>query len=75
MKEGEETEEGGVEELRNDSSLLLLLKESMMMMGGSGPARVLRPVTLSLELNWDEVSELSVTVVQTDRRDFISKQK
>lgn len=44
-------------------------KASMMMLGrpwpGMGMVRLFRPVTLSLEVHWDDVSpELSVTVGQ-----------
>lgn len=34
------------------------------MLGCPGMLRVLSPVTLSLEVHWDDVSELSVTVTQ-----------
>lgn len=60
-------EEGGVEEQRKEgssSSLLLLLKESMTTLGCVGMVTELSPVTLSLEVHWDDVSELSVTVTQ-----------
>lgn len=51
--------EEGVEEHRKDVDSLLL-KESMVMLGCTAIVRVLSPVTLSLEVHWDEVSELSV---------------
>lgn len=53
-------EEEGVEEQRKGEGSLLL-KESMAMLGLSGMVMVLSPVTLSLELHWEDVSELSVT--------------
>lgn len=60
--------EGGVEEHRNDvDSSLLLLKESMAMLGCTAMVRLLRPVTLSLEVHWDEVSELSVAATGLDK--------
>jgi len=60
-------EEGGVEGQRNEEGSLLLY-ESMTMLGGPGVVRVLSPVTLSLELHWEEFSELSVTATQhTDK--------
>lgn len=58
---GEAVVEGGVEEHRKDeASLSLLLKESMAILGCTAMVRVLSPVTLSLEVHWDDVSELSV---------------
>lgn len=65
-------EGGGVEEQRKSGgSLLLLLNVSMVTLGGPGMVRVLRPVTLSLELHWEEeVSELSVTATKTHRVDI-----
>lgn len=57
---GEAVVEGGVEEHRKDVDSLLLLKESMAILGCTAIVRVLSPVTLSLEVHWDEVSELSV---------------
>lgn len=51
--------EGGVEEHRKDEDSLLF-KESMVMLGCTVIVRVLSPVALSLEVHWDEVSELSV---------------
>lgn len=70
-KEGEEAQVGGVEEQRKEESLL---KESMMMaVGWSDPVRVLRPITLSLELNWEEVSELSMTEVKTHREEKMNR--
>lgn len=35
-----------------------------MMLGCPGTVMVLSPVTLSLELHWEDVSELSVTATQ-----------
>lgn len=61
--EGDVMEEEGVEEQRKEGGSLLL-KESMTMLGWSGIVRVLSPVTLSLEVHWEDVSELSVTVTQ-----------
>lgn len=58
---GEAMVEEGVEEHRKDEDSLLL-KESMVMLGCTAIVRVLRPVTLSLEVHCDEVSELSVAV-------------
>lgn len=37
------------------------------MPGWPGMVRPLRPVTLSLDVHWDDVSELSVTVTKTKR--------
>lgn len=54
-----EEDEGVEEERKGEGSLLL--KESMARLGLSGMVRVLSPVTLSLELHWEDVSELSVT--------------
>lgn len=60
--------ERGVEEHRNDvDSLLLLLKESMATLGCTAIVRLLSPVTLSLEVHWDEVSELSVATTAWDK--------
>lgn len=59
--------ERGVEEQRNDVDSLLLLKESMAILGCTAIVRVLSPVTLSLEVHWDEVSELSVAATGQDR--------
>lgn len=56
-------EEGGVEEHRKDGESLLL-KESRTLLGVAGIVSVLRPVTLSLDVHWDDVSELSVAVTQ-----------
>lgn len=56
-------EEGGVEEHRNEGGSLLL-RESMTMLGCAGMVTVLSPVTLSVEVHWEDVSELSVTVTQ-----------
>lgn len=56
-------EEGGVEEHRKDEESLLL-KESRTLLGVAGIVSVLRPVTLSLDVHWDDVSELSVAVTQ-----------
>lgn len=56
-------EEGGVEEHRKEGESLLL-KESRTLLGVAGIVSVLRPVTLSLDVHWDEVSELSVAVTQ-----------
>lgn len=53
--------EEGVEEHRKDEDSLLL-KESIVMLGCTAIVRVLSPVTLSLEVHCDEVSELSVAV-------------
>lgn len=53
--------EEGVEEQRKDEDSLLL-KESMVTLGCTAIVRVLSPVTLSLEVHCDEVSELSVAV-------------
>lgn len=36
----------------------------MTLLGCPGIVRVLRPVTLSLEVHWEDVSELSVTATQ-----------
>lgn len=59
---GEPLEEGGVEEQRNGEASLLL-KESRTLPGvAAGMASVLRPVTLSLDVHWDDDSELSVAV-------------
>lgn len=59
---GEPLEEGGVEEQRNEEASLLL-KESMALPEvAAGIVSVLRPVTLSLDVHWDEDSELSVAV-------------
>lgn len=59
---GEAAVEGGVEGHRKDVDSLLLLKESMAAVGCT--VRVLSPVTLSLEVHWDEVSELSVAAAR-----------
>lgn len=56
-------EEGGVEEHRKDGESLLL-KESRTLLGVAGIVSVLRPVTLSPDVHWDDVSELSVAVTQ-----------
>lgn len=67
-------EGGGVEEQRKSGDSLLLLNVSMMTLGGPGMVRVLSPVTLSLELHWEEdVSELSVTGTETHREDYSRK--
>lgn len=58
---GEAMVEEGVEEHRKDEDSLLL-KESMVMLGCTAIVRLLSPVTLSLEVHCDEVSELSVAV-------------
>lgn len=55
-------DEGGVEEQRKDEASLLLLQESMTMLESPGIVRVFKPITLSLEVHWEDVSELSVTV-------------
>lgn len=62
-------EGAGVEEQRKSGdSLLVLLNVSMTTPGGPGMVRVLSPVTLSLELHWeDDVSEPSVTGTETRR--------
>lgn len=60
--EGGVTEDEGVEVQRKEEGSLLLY-ESMTMLGCPGMVWVLSPVTLSLELHWEEVSELSVTVI------------
>lgn len=59
-------EEGGVEEHRKGGESLLL-KESSTLLGVAGIVSVLRPVTLSLDVHWDDVSELSVAVHTTRR--------
>lgn len=50
---------GGGEEHKKEGGSLLL-KESMMMLSCLGMVQVFSPVTLSLELHWEDVSELSV---------------
>lgn len=52
---------------RKDVDSLLLLKESMATLGCTAMVRVLSPVTLSLEVHWDEVSELSVAATGQDK--------
>lgn len=42
-----------------------------MMLGGTGMVRVLSPVTLSLEVHWEDVSELSVAVNQHRDKDTL----
>lgn len=42
-----------------------------MMLGGAGMVRVLSPVTLSLEVHWEDVSELSVAVTKHRDRDTL----
>lgn len=42
----------------------LLFRESMTMLVCGGMVTVLSPVTLSVEVHWEDVSELSVTVTQ-----------
>lgn len=64
-------EEGGVEEHRKDGESLLL-KESRTLLGVASIVSVLRPVTLSLDVHWDDVSELSVAVTQ--HRDMLNQQ-
>ena len=61
--EGDSMEEGGVEEHRKEGGSLLF-RESMTMLVCAGILTVLSPVTLSVEVHWEDVSELSVTVTQ-----------
>lgn len=63
-------EEGGVEEHRKDGGSLLL-KESMTRLPCPGTVRALSPITLSVEVQWEDVSELSVTVTHTQRATLI----
>lgn len=41
------------------------------MLGCPGIVRVLGPVTLSVEVHWEDVSELSVTVTQHREKDTL----
>lgn len=43
----------------------------MTLLGCTGIVRVLRPVTLSLEVHWEDVSELSVAVTQHRDKDTL----
>lgn len=60
---GELLEEGGVEEPRNGEASLLLKESRVLPEVAAGIVSVLRPVTLSLDVHWDEDSELSVAVM------------
>lgn len=42
-----------------------------MMLGGTGMVRVLSPITLSLEVHWEDVSELSVAATQDRDKDTL----
>lgn len=56
-----------MEEQRNGGASLLLLKESRTLPEvTAGIVSVLRPVTLSLDVHWDDDSELSVAVTRQD---------
>lgn len=59
---GEPLEEGGVEEQRNGEASLLLKESRAPPEVAAGMVSVLRPVTLSLDVHWDDDSELSVAV-------------
>lgn len=61
---GEPLEEGGVEEQRNGEASLLLKESRALLEVAAGIVSVLRPVTLSLDVHWDDDSELSVAVTR-----------
>lgn len=57
-------EEGGVEEQRNGEASLLLKESRALLEVAARIVSVLRPVTLSLDVHWDDDSELSVAVTR-----------